>query len=371
MRPTKRCSSCGVPDGISRVHRWEPSGIITQKKSPDHRLVLAEAGNIDRLFEKVEERIGLSVVPIAIRSKSFSTRLYWQKFMTPWKSRAARAVGLERLVNKLYEQGRIMGRGDVRFEAAEGTRQHPTRLTVRVRDPYSVPLFIGDFQGVCESLMATTITVQWEQLDDGWLRLVAEDTGKKLEEPERLETRFYSRKPGDIELECCPRCGAPRDLSRLEWDFPAGIMTDAVSGRRMALYGPGGVTAVFRELQEELGDEIPHLIVNAEREITLERAHREEAVIGLEENRRVCALRGLGNMKSLDVAGTALTMVMENPAFPLLTAGLAWGLFEKGRGRRAECDWELNDEGDLIVRLRLADGKEPADSGGALGKTAP
>lgn len=352
MKAAKRCPRCGVPEGVGKAHRWQSNGVIAQVKDPDHRMVLSEAGSLDRLFARIEERIGFSIEHIIIEAKALSTRLYWESMLPNWKRTLALQLGFERLVDRIYQQGRVMGYGDLRFEDIELVKGRPEHLSLLLKDPYSVPLFIGDFKGVCETVAGICATVAYEKLEDGWFRLLATNSGLPVEEPDRLGIHYYPPKPGNISMERCGRCQAPRALRTMEWDTVAGTITDTASGRRMALFGPGGVNAVFRELEKELGEDIPQLIVEAERDNTRERAHRSEALMGPEKFREVTALRGLGNLVAYDVEGLRLSARIENPAFPLLAAGLTWGLYEIAmRTDSSTCHWSVNEEGDLSVSV--------------------
>ncbi len=352
MKAVKRCPRCGVPEGVGRAHHWQSNGIITQVKDPDHRMVLSEAGSLDRLFARIEERIGFSIDHIIIEAKALSTRLYWESMMPGWKRALALRIGFEKMVERLYQQGRVMGYGDIRFEDIHLVNGRPERLSILLKDPYSIPLFIGDFKGVCETVARISAAVEYERLEDGWFRLIATNSGLPVEDPERLGIHYYPLKPGNIAMERCGRCLAPRALSIMEWDDEAGTILDKSSERRMALFGPGGVNSVFRELEQELGEGVAQMIVEAEKENTLERAMRSEALMGAEKFREVTALRGLGNLVAFDVDGLRLSVRIENPAFPLLATGLTWGLYEIAmRAESSECHWSVGEDGDLRVDI--------------------
>ncbi len=351
MKAVKLCPQCGVPEGVGKAHRWHSNGTITQVKDPDHRMVLSEAGSLDRLFERVEERIGLSIEPIIVEAKALSTRFYWESMLPRWKCSMALRVGFERLVEGLQQQGRVMGYGEIRFEDVRAVKGRPDYVSIRMKDPYSVPLFMGDFKGIFEAVAGIRASVEYERLEDGWLRLMATNSGLPVEEPERLGIRYYPLKPGNIAMERCGRCLAPLALSSMEWDVEAGTILDRTSGRRMALFGPGGVNAVFRELELELGEDVSQVIVEAEKQNTRERALRSEALMGVEKFREVTALRGLGNLAAYDTCGWRLSFRIENPAFPLLATGLGWGLYEIAVGAEAHCHWRVKEDGDLQVEV--------------------
>ena len=79
MNATKRCRECGVPLGISGTLEWNPDGSITKKKDPLHRMVFFESDNLDRLWVRLSESLGVTlehVWEVVIDSKSLATRAF-------------------------------------------------------------------------------------------------------------------------------------------------------------------------------------------------------------------------------------------------------------------------------------------------------
>lgn len=91
----------------------------------------------------------------------------------------------------------------------------------------------------------------------------------RSQRPEELEGRMrlepYEPKEGRVELEECATCGAPKILGEYTWDFDSGVIRSDLTGRRMALVGMAFIDPVFMELERELGEKIPRVVVEAQR----------------------------------------------------------------------------------------------------------
>jgi hypothetical protein len=63
------------------------------------------------------------------------------------------------------------------------------------------------------------------------------------------------------------------------------------------------------------------------------------------------ALRGLGNLRELQVSEKGLGMRLENTVLHLMTTGLMQGLFEIAYDLDSSVEWEHSAEGDLEVEI--------------------
>jgi len=64
------------------------------------------------------------------------------------------------------------------------------------------------------------------------------------------------------------------------------------------------------------------------------------------------ALRGLGNLKQLEMKRKGMSMRLENVELPLMVIGQAQGFFEISFGVDTTVDWELSEERDLEVEVK-------------------
>ncbi|MGQ9476367.1 MAG: hypothetical protein ACUVSI_09790 [Actinomycetota bacterium] len=170
---------------------------------------------------------------------------------------------------------------------------------------------------------------------------------------ERLELTFYHPTEGDLELERCERCGSPLKLSETcAWDLENGIVTNRATGYRMAVLGPGLMDTVFEALEWELGEEIPRLVVDAQRRFTREGFVPMDLTMGLPELREQFALRGLGNLRELEVGEKGASLTLENSCMQLLLVGTLQGTYERAFRRDSSVDWEVDEEGSLRVEVK-------------------
>lgn len=152
-------------------------------------------------------------------------------------------------------------------------------------------------------------------------------------------------------MERCGTCGVPEALSGFRWYYDRGVIRSSWTHRRMALLGPVMLDPVFDELEEELGEAIPRVVVEAQRHFVKTGFYSIEE-IGDEGNiRNQFALRGLGNLREIRMGERGVTLRLENAAMHLLVVGLVQGLFETAFGIESNVDWELSEDGDLEVEV--------------------
>ena len=115
--------------------------------------------------------------------------------------------------------------------------------------------------------------------------------------------------------------------------------------------GPQELDPVFSELEAELGETIPQVVVEAQRRFTRTGIY-PLAELGEESDFRVLmALRGLGNMKEFNIRRKGMRVRLENVVLPLVIVGLAQGFFEMALGVDSTVEWELSEEGNLEIAV--------------------
>jgi len=120
----------------------------------------------------------------------------------------------------------------------------------------------------------------------------------------------------------------------------------------MAIQGDVLLDPVFHELEEELGDEVPRAVVEAQRRFTKSGFYTIEDITDEGDFRTQLALRGLGNLKELNMRRKGMQLRMENVALPLIIVGLAQGFFEIGFGTSAtDVEWQLYEDGSLEAEV--------------------
>ncbi len=168
---------------------------------------------------------------------------------------------------------------------------------------------------------------------------------------ERLKFVDYRHQPGDIELERCATCGGPKALSSYQWLINRGIIVNRFTKRRMAFFGPQMLDPVFEEREAELGETIPGIAVEAQQLFTRSGFYSMDDVGGEGDFRTQLALRGMGNLKEIDLTRKGVHMSIDNAVLPLLVVGMIQGVFEMAFDVESNVEWELSEEGNLLVHV--------------------
>ncbi|MDD3717247.1 MAG: hypothetical protein PHP28_01125 [Actinomycetota bacterium] len=354
MKITRTCGECGVPLGIARNLNWNANGTITQHNDPRHRLIFFESDNLDRLWKRLSEILGVTqehIWEVVIESKSRATRAFLHRTL-PWGvNLLARFIGYRSMISSIESQGLVMGYGKITVGGQYPRRGRPERITVYIEDPYSLPFFCGDFKGAAEVLERRWAAIDWQALDSRRHQIDVTMSERRLGDESFVLKEEIADKPGDMSFKSCSTCGTPLEMKEFVWDLEEGIIRDTRSGRRLAFFGTSGMIAVFDELAHELGERVSDAIIEVERENGLAALSIEEARSGYEGLRYLAAIRGLGLVTSLELAEDRMLLRMSNPSIPEYIVGLALAVFELATGRRGRHAWSMEADGDLMVDI--------------------
>lgn len=355
MARVRLCPGCGAALRLVREHEWLDNGTIIQRKNPDHRMVFFEINNLVGTFREIEKIIGMPIERIIIEAKRRATFDFISNAypgVVKWVVRVL--VGIRPVVRSISALGKVMGYGDINLKKLRRVHGKGDYVTMTVENPYCIELFCGDTLGSFEAIDLREGSVSYREISPDLYEVTAFISRHPVELQERLKARPYSRKPGDISLERCQECGGPRDLQSFRWDTERGIITNRDTGWRMAMFGPATVDAIFEELERELGEEIPRVVVEAQRRFVKSGVMTAKNARGFGDFRSQMALRGLGNVVRFEVDEKRLSMRIENPCMHLLLAGLALGIFEVAFGCEGDLDWHLDEEGDMHIEVRAS-----------------
>jgi hypothetical protein len=354
MPGLKACKECGVPRRFAKEHEWLNNGIIVQRKNPDHRMIFIENDNVSATFAGVEEIIGMSIERIITEAKRRATYDFVDHMLPDIVKAVVRLVGVRPVIGNITALGKVMGYGSLNIHSIRRVHGKGDYVTLRCRELYSLPLFSGDFAGSFNAVDRREVGITYEVVGPDEYDITAHITPHPLELQERLQTREYARKEGDIEFERCPRCGAPLALSRYQWFPERGVILNKSSGRRMAMMGPAPLDAIMEELEKELGETIPAVIVEAQRRFVRGGFYSVDEARSESDFRQALALRGLGNLKEMAWRENGVRMRMENPCLNLVLVGLVQGIFELVTGKEGKVEWEVAADGDLVAEATVA-----------------
>jgi hypothetical protein len=353
MEEVARCPECNVPESFNQGQVWLNNGDIVQRLNPEARAAFIECENWDPLFRNIDEIIGLSIERMIVNISARATEVYMRSLI-PEEVR-------DMIISKQLDPGgisdsiltlcHIVGFGKYETLGLRYERDEDDYSRFRITKPYSVPLAAGAMAGALTSVVGGEHKITYEQISPG----IYEFTTSWSEYPKELMERFemvpYHHQDGDIELERCSTCGIPKAFSSYSWLVDDGIVKNNYTGRRMALIGPGILDRLFDELEKELGETIPEVVVEAQRRFVKTGFYSIEEVSDEGDFRTQLALRGLGNLKEIKMGPPGLYMRIDNAANFLMTTGMVQGLFEMAFDVGSSVDWALSDEGNLEVQV--------------------
>jgi hypothetical protein len=351
----KKCPECGVPELITSEHLWLNNGDIVHSRAQTSRMIFLETENLDPLFRGIEQIICVPVEHMAITAARRAYRIYLKSFVPEevLEKIRKREMGYGPLDAAFRDVGRINGAGnyqevDRRFEGDADDFD-----TVRITDPYSLPMCVAAHVGAIEALTGVDQGYRYEEVSPGVFDITTYPSPHPEELKDRLWFEPYHHKDGGLELERCATCGGPVLLSGYQWFQDRGIIVNKLTRRRMAIQGSALMDPVFKELEDELGEDIPRAVVESQRRFTKGGFYTMDDITEEGDFRTQLSLRGLGNLKELTMKKTGMHMRLENTALPLMIIGLAQGFFEMGFHIDAsDVDWELREDGSLEMEVK-------------------
>ncbi len=354
MGRAKLCRTCGTPKRIAAEHVWLPDGTIVQRKNPEHRMVFIETENIARTFSGVEELINMSIEHIIVEAKRRAAFDFISHSIPTPVRIVVKIAGVKLVARSISGLGLVMGYGAIRIVKLRRLPFRSAYVIMGIRRPYSLPLFCGDLAGSFEAVRGREIGISYEQTGPDDYEVTGHISRHPLELRDRLSTRRYSHKPGDIALEPCPGCGAPLMLAEYAWDLETGVIEHRERGRRMAVLGPAALDAIIHELQVELGETVNRVITEAQRRIVRTGFYGLDEITPLDLFRRQFAIRGLGNLSEIEWRENGLRIRLENSCIQPVLVGVMQGFFELATGGHATVEWSVSDDGDLVVEVSSA-----------------
>lgn len=363
------CEGCGLPAFIGREHRWEPNGVISLSRSPDNRMVFFESETIDGVIAGIEMLIGVPVGHIVIESRSRETRRYMERIIgregvlreaeqeeLPREERERMLSRAREISVSMMDIGRAYGYGDGRLgHTWEEGEPNPWREELYLK-PYSVYFAAADLLGTVEVFEGREMWVRYEEVEGGFHRFQVFPSGHPVELRERLKRRKkHEFKPGDIEYERCAVCKVPLEVSRHQWDTQRGVILNPGTGSRMAFFGPLSLESIFDDLEVELGEVIPDMVIEAMRIYIRDTWSNEEWWRDADTFRHMIGVRGMGNLVRFEGRRNGLELTIENSALPLMMVGIVQALVEMAyRAESSQVEWSLAEDGDLDVSVRLS-----------------
>ncbi len=353
------CRDCGFPRKFARFFDWRSDGTII---STDHtrsrsQITFLEAGEMDSLFRDLSNTIGINIDRILIGAqKNIGREIYANLPVRHVKripaKRWLRPQWLARLLVKLVATD-IAGLGDGivsldRYVAG-------STMVIRFRNPVLAPLMVGSLSGIYESVedMPGSSVEYGMEGDDLVIRLAHAEECPATEERLRLEE--VQEGAGPLRFERCLYCGVPLDASSTwEWDIGRGYITNKKTGKREVVVAVQSVNALLRELEKELGDDVPRLVYDHQKALTLEKLGGLQTIEprGFIDSRiESMALRGFGYPTRHDFDGSAVTIEISNSYNRDIYAAKIAAALESATGKESVIDWHRRDRADAAYTI--------------------
>jgi hypothetical protein len=347
------CKECKVPESFSEGHAWLNNGDIVHSANHHARMGFIECENLDPLFKNVGDLIGMPIDKLIINITSRGTRLYLEQ---AFPEDMLKMLHEKTMDNKPFTDAtialcEIMGFGKYEFGDYRHENDADDFSILRIMKPFSVPEAAGAFSGATSTFAGGEHSITYEEISPGLFEFTSRWTKYPEVLKERLPIAQYRPREGDLELERCGTCGCPRAFAAYRWHLDKGVIINTHTGRRMAILGFEMLDSVFQALEAELGDTIPRVVVEAQKDFVKTGFYSIEELSDEGDFRTQLALRGLGNLREIKMGANGLDMRIDNVSGHLMTIGMAQGLFEVAFDLESTVDWELSEEGDLEVAV--------------------
>lgn len=363
----RTCKLCGFPLKFARYFDWRGDGTImsTDRTNTRSQITFLEEGELESLFNDLSGTIGISVEPFLVQAqkkigKEVLSSLPLRRIKGMPCNRLLRPQWVARLLVKLIA-GDMAGLGDGRvsldsYRAGES-------LVLRFRNPCLVPLLAGSSAGIYESIEDMPAADIDYGIEDGDLVIRLSHGEGKAESESRMVLEDPGPGDGPLSYDRCRLCGTPISASEtLDWDLGKGVIKNRHTGKREVIVASQSVNAILRELESELGEEIPGILYDHQRYYTLNRFAEKETgdpESFWENYLKDLAFRGLGYPTSVARDASTVTVVIANPYNQDLYAAKIAAAFDKITGHRSSIEWKKRSHRDCEYKITAASGESP------------
>ncbi len=361
----RQCPVCGFPLATNSTIRWQSNGTITMTTRKDFRGVVLRQSQIEALVKHINEKLGVSIEHVIFEAQRNAAR-------TVFDNTFDKIPGARRLL----KINAIKRRGVEFFNLvavacgmcfSETLEYIPGKLGIaRMTNPFYMPMMAACVVGAFECLEGMPFDSSWEETSPDTYVLTVVPAKEKPDVSVRLEVGVDKLLPGNKKLDKCPKCHAPRALAHWDWDLDAGTITDPRTGARMVILDGHGINAVFRELITELGEEVQQVLVDVQRDWTVQHLDQlglsspDRALSG-EELEKVyrdylstILFDGLGNPVFFKMADGMIEVTVENPYNVFILAGTFQGLYEALEKTGSKVEWAALRPGAIHFTVSAA-----------------
>ncbi len=337
----KGCPACGVPNRIAFMHRWRDDGILESRMGAA-RAIMIERDAFAGVLERIEETLGIPLDRILIDAKRRDAKLYVDDVVSGFAGRIIRLSPFRRLgYLVMIRQAATIG-----LAKAQLLDYRPGKKFIgRAFPVYHPVLFVGDVCGAFESLERKRARPVYGSIGEAWYAELSVDESLPVEE--RLELEKTAEVPARAGYERCAKCGVPLGIGDFRWDLDQGKIIDRNTGEWIIYINVEGVNTVLRELEREIGEEIPRMVneFTADYYSRLAREHPPSFLCDL----AFMKLRGFGvpDRERPDEGELKAGVLVRNAFNAPMVAGMVAAVYG-GEGKRIT--WEVPEKGTVLVK---------------------
>ena len=308
------------------------------------RGILVERDVFAGTLEHIEETLAMPIDHIVIDAKRQDAKLYVDDVVSGIPGMIVRLRPFRRLGYLIMvRQAAAIG-----LAAAKLLRYKPgVEFVGRAHPVYHPVLFVGDVCGAFESLERKRAMPYYGRIGEALYCELHVDAS--LPADERLELERTPEVPAQAGFRRCGACGVPLGVNNFRWELAQGKIIDRTTGEWIIYIDVEGLNAILRELEEELGEDIPRMVsrhcFNVYRRLA--RAFPASYL----ENLAFMKVRGFGVPDRDDPTRQELEagVAIRNAFNPPLIAGMVAAIYG---GDDPEFGWEVPEPGVLLVKVR-------------------
>ncbi len=353
----KYCKSCGFPVPYGKFLGWTNDGTIIGRDSARTRLVYLEVDELRSLFDGVSKWMDFPIDSIIYRAEKEVGKRFIKTLLPGFiakvpRGKLARPGSMVRISSRFifnYMAGLGMGRGQMlEYTSGQSAR-------VLLMNPHSVPLIAGDAGGVFEFLERVGVEVAWDRVKSDEFIMTIDKSSDEPPVEEELALVEDTYRPGTVELNHCPKCGVPREVtSNIYLDFEKGILRHTQTGMRFVALPVASFIAVLNGLESEFGEELPGLMEGLEQKYMRETSAVRYTIprgSHMKDIMRDFPWMGIGNPVAAWQDEKTVNFVVDNPFHAGIVAGKVTGLYEAWTGTIVRTGWEEPEPGRVQVTL--------------------
>ncbi|MHB8897006.1 MAG: hypothetical protein ACYC99_17775 [Candidatus Geothermincolia bacterium] len=357
----RKCRDCDFPKKFARFFDWRSDGTIISTDSTRTRsqITLLEAGEMESLLKDLSATIGIDIDRIFIGAqKNIGKAIYANLPIRHMKrvpaNRFLRPEFLARFLVKMISTD-IAGLGDGivsldRYVAGE-------TMVVRFKQPVLAALMVGSVSGIYESIEDMPSSHAEYGIEGGDLVIRMTHGQEAPLEEGRLALEEVTAGEGPLRYERCLDCGVPCEAARIwQWDIERGVITNKQTGKREVVVAVQSVNALLRELENELGEDVPVLVYDHQKSLSLK--NLEGADVGdsrafIDKKIHMMALRGLGYPSKVELDESGLSIEITNAYNQDLYAAKLAAAYEKSTGGSSRITWDRRERDSAAYTISV------------------